>query len=319
MVPVGFESLGVRSMCTFIETPDVQVLVDAGVALGPRLRRLPHPREYQARNECRAKIREFAERADVITVSHYHNDHHTPNYTETVWLGSSAEEAEQIYRGKVVLVKDVRNAINFSQRRRGWMFQQFVKKIGGRCEVADGKTFEYGSTKVRMSEPVPHGEERSGLGWVLMTTVQSGEEKVLHASDVQGPMAGKTVRAILREKPDLVVLGGPPLYLEGVKVEKSSIRSGMENAARVAAAVPNVIFEHHVLRSPDWREGTKVVYESGMSVGHRVLTAAEYGGGEPILLESIRERLYEEEPPSDAFLKWTKLKRDKQRQEAPPV
>jgi predicted metallo-beta-lactamase superfamily hydrolase len=255
----------------------------------------------------------------LITVSHYHNDHHTPNYTETVWLGSSAEEAEQIYRDKIVLVKDVRNAINFSQRRRGWMFQQFLKRIGGKCEIADGQTFEYGATKVRISEPVPHGEEKSGLGWVLMTTVELQNERVLHASDVQGPMAKGTLRAILKEKPDLVVLGGPPLYLEGVKVEKSSIREGMENAAKVAAAVPSVIFEHHVLRSADWKEGSKLVYDAGEKAGHRVVTAAEYGGGEVTLLESMRERLYEEDPPSEAFLKWAKLKRDKQRQEAPPV
>ena len=319
VIPIGFESLGVRSMCTFIETPDVRILVDAGVALGPRLRRLPHPREYQARDQCRAKIRDYARRADVITVSHYHNDHHTPNYTETVWLGSSAEEAEQIYKDKTVLVKDVRNAINFSQRRRGWMFQQFVKKIGGKCEVADGKTFEYGATRVRTSEPVPHGEEKSGLGWVLMTTVESREKRVVHASDVQGPMARKTVRVILKEKPSLVVLGGPPLYLEGVKVEKTAIQKGIENAGRVVEEVPNVLFEHHVLRSANWMERAHMVYEAGEKAGHRVVTAAEYAGVEPMLLESMRDRLYEEAPPSEEFTRWTKLKREKQRMEVPPV
>ena len=100
IVPVGFESLGVRSMCTFIETPDVRILVDAGVALGPRFRKLPHPQEYRARDQCRKRIREYAAKADVVVISHYHNDHHTPNYTEPVWLGSSAEESEQIYRDK---------------------------------------------------------------------------------------------------------------------------------------------------------------------------------------------------------------------------
>src|SRR5271157_2650394 len=137
ITPIGFESLGVRSMCTFVETPDVRILIDAGVALGPRLRRLPHPQEYKARNECRAKIREYAAKADVVVISHYHNDHHTPNYTETVWVGCTAEEAEAIYGNKLVLAKDIRNAINFNQRKRGWMFQRFVKRIGSKCEVAD--------------------------------------------------------------------------------------------------------------------------------------------------------------------------------------
>ncbi len=306
-------------MCTFIETPDVRVLVDAGVALGPRFRRLPHPREYQARNLCRTKIRECAAKADVVIVSHYHNDHHTPNYTETVWLGSSAKEAEEIYQDKVVLVKDIRNAINFNQRRRGWMFQRFLKKIASECEVADGKIFEYGGTKLKISEPVPHGEEQTELGWVIMATIESQGEKVLHASDVQGPMSKQPTRLILKEKPDLVVLGGPPLYLEGIRVEKSSIRKGIENAARVAGQVPTLIFEHHVLRSDNWKEQMNPVYDASAKADHRVVTGAEYLGVQPMLLESHRERLYEEEPPSETFLKWTELPREKRRHEVPPV
>jgi len=319
IVPVGFESLGVRSMCTFVETSDVRVLIDAGVALGPRFRKLPHPREYRARNECRARIREYAAKADVIFVSHYHNDHHTPNYTETVWLGSSAEEAEQIYRDKVVLVKDIRNAINFNQRRRGWMFQRFVKRIGSNCEVADGKTFEYGATKVKISAPVPHGEERTELGWVIMATLESQGKKMLYTSDVQGPMSKVTTRLILKEKPDLVILGGPPMYLEGVKVEKASIRKGIDNAARIAGRVPEIIIEHHALRSADWRDQTKLVYDAGAKVDHKVMTAAEYLGMAPMLLESRREQLYEQEPPPEEFQKWTQLPREKRRQQPPPV
>jgi len=319
VTPVGFESLGVRSMCTFVETHDVKLLIDAGVALGPRLRRLPHPREYQARNECRARIRNYAAKADAIVISHYHNDHHTPNYTESVWLGSSADEAEEIYREKIVLAKDIRNAINFNQRKRGWMFQRFVKRIGSRCEIADGKSFDFGATKVTLSQPVPHGEESSEMGWVLMTCVRSGEETFLHASDVQGPMSKETTQKILHEKPDCLVLGGPPTYLGGIRVGQPSIRAGIENAARIASTTPIVIFEHHVLRSEKWREQSKLVYDSASSAEHKVMTAAEYLKTPNMLLESQRERLYEEEPPSSEFVKWTELNRDKQRLQNPPV
>jgi predicted metallo-beta-lactamase superfamily hydrolase len=318
VTPIGFESYGVRSMCTYVETQDVRVLIDAGVALGPRFGKLPHPREYKARDQCRAKIREFAGKADVIVVSHYHNDHHTPNYTETVWLGSSAEESEQIYQNKTVLAKDIRNSINFSQRRRGWMFQRFVKRIGGKCEVADGRTFEFGATQVRISQPVPHGGEQSELGWVIMTAIESEGDKFLHASDVQGPISKQTARLIMKEDPELLILGGPPAYLEGVKVDKVTIRKGMENAARIAGKIPITVFEHHLLRSEDWRDRAQLVYEAGKEAGHMVATAAEYVGGSTRILEAIRPRLYEEEPPSAAFLKWSKLKREKQRMENPP-
>jgi predicted metallo-beta-lactamase superfamily hydrolase len=316
--PIGFESFGVRSMCTFVETPDVRILIDAGVALGPRFGQLPHPREYRARNRCREKIREFSRKADVIVVSHYHNDHHTPNYTETVWLGSSAEESEQIYQNKIVLVKDIRNSINFSQRRRGWMFQRLIKRIGSKCEVADGKTFEYGATRVKISQPVPHGGEQSELGWVTMTTIESREHRFLHTSDVQGPMSKQTTRMILNENPDLLILGGPPAYLEGVKVDRAAIRKAMQNAARIAGKVPTVIFEHHLLRSEDWRDRAKLVYEISNGAGNVVRTAAEYISESPQVLEAIRPRLYEQEPPSAEFVKWSKLKREKQRTQPPP-
>jgi predicted metallo-beta-lactamase superfamily hydrolase len=306
-------------MCTFIETPDVKILVDAGVALGPRFRKFPHPQEYRARDESRKRIREYAAKADVVVISHYHNDHHTPNYTEPVWLGSSAEESEQIYRDKLVLVKDIRNAINFNQRRRGWMFQRFVKRIGSKCDVADGKEFEFGATTLKISQPVPHGEDETELGWVLMTTVESQGEKVIHASDVQGPMSKLTTRMILREKPRTLILGGPPLYLQDVRVDKTSIHKGLENASKIAAEIPEIIFEHHVLRSEKWEDEAKSVLRAGSEAGHEIRTAAGYLGMKPRLLESRRERLYEEDPPSKDFLKWTELSRERRRLQAPPV
>lgn len=319
IVPIGFESLGVRSMCTFIETPDVRVLVDAGVALGPRFRKLPHPQEYRARDQCRKRIREYSAKADVVVISHYHNDHHTPNYSDPVWLGSTAEESEQIYRDKLVLAKDIRNAINFNQRRRGWMFQRFVKRIGSKCEVADGKEYEFGATTIRLSKPVPHGEDKTQLGWVLMTTIESQDEKMLHASDVQGPMSSVTTRLILKENPGTLILGGPPIYLEGVRVATASIEKGLENAATLAANIPRIILEHHLLRSANWMERAGTVVEVANKIGHVVVTAAEFTHEPPRLLESIRERLYEEEPPSDEFVRWTQLKHEKRRLQAPPI
>jgi hypothetical protein len=319
VIPIGFESLGVRSMCTLVETPDVNVLIDAGVALGPRFGKKPHPKEYAARNVCRSKIRECSSKSQVIIASHYHNDHYTPNYTETVWLGSSEDEAERIYRDKIVIVKDARNFINFSQRRRGWMFQRFVKRIGSKCEVGDGNKFEFGKTILKISKPVPHGVDSSGLGWVVMTTVESEGERILHASDVQGPMAKRTMNMILNQKPDVLLLGGPPFYLENVKVDRKIIQKGMNNSIQIARNVPTMIFEHHALRSERWMEDIQPVREAAESAGNTTLTAAEYLGIKPMQLEAIRQRLYEEDPPSESFLKWSALQREAQRTTPPPV
>ena len=249
VVPLAFESLGVRSMCTYVETPDVKILLDAGISLGPRRFGLPpHPREYVAVKRLRERILNLSDKVDVVTVSHYHFDHQTPSYTDWAYNWSSAEIAERIYSGKIVLIKSYRSKINLSQRRRGWMFVQTGGKYAERLETADGRTFKFGDTTIRFSNPVYHGEERSQLGWVVMTTIERDEERILYTSDVQGPMIDETLKMILNVKPDLIIVGGPPLYLAGlVKIE--SIKAGIKNLKKVVETVPTTILDHHLLKS----------------------------------------------------------------------
>jgi len=318
ITPIAFESLGVRSMCTLLETPDVKVLIDPGVALGPRFRVLPHPQEYEARNRCRARIGETAKKVDLMVISHYHNDHYTPSFTDTVWIGSSAEESREIFQDKTVLLKDIRNTINFSQRHRGWMFQKTLEDYVKKFEVADGRMFQYGETELKFSEPVFHGEENSDLGWVLMLTVRRSENKVMYASDVQGPISDKTVKIILDEKPQFLIMGGPPLYLADFKINTAVVSHGIENFMRLVEIIPSSILEHHLLRAENWREFADPVFEIARRLSHAVTTAAEFAGLENDLLEYKRRRLYEEEPPSDEFLRWTKIPKEKQRVTPPP-
>lgn len=319
VTPLAFESFGVRSMCAYIETPDLKLLIDPGVSLGPRFALLPHPREYAARAECRKRVAEAAEKVEIVTISHWHYDHHTPNYLDTVWNGSSPEIAQQIYQDKIILAKDIRSNINFSQRRRGWVFQKASKKFVRKIEVADGKSFQFGETQLKFSSPVFHGEEDSALGWVLMLTVEYGEEKVMHASDIQGPISNAPLNFILREKPDLLIIGGPPLYLAGFKASEEKILHGLKNLVRIAQNVPMVILEHHLLRAEDWRTFSAPVFEAAKKAKHDVLTAAELLGKENNLLEFKRRKLYEIEPPNQAFLKWMKLPRTRRGRVTPPL
>src|SRR5207244_5267442 len=165
-------------MCTLVRTRDVTVLLDAGVSLGPRFRLMPHPREFRARNEARKRIQEAAEKAKVVTISHYHHDHHTPNFVDPVWLGSTVESFERIYKGKIVLAKDSRRKINTAQRRRGWMFRQATEKLAEKFEAADDGTFEFGNTKLRIPATVPRGEGESELDWVITCVVDEAKAKM---------------------------------------------------------------------------------------------------------------------------------------------
>ncbi len=319
VTPIAFESLGVRSMCTSVETPDVRILIDAGVALGQRFRLLPHPEEYEALRKSRDRIHKCARNADVVTVSHYHHDHFTPNFVDTVWLASNSREAEAIYKGKTVILKDVRGAINPSQRRRGWIFQTFCRKIGSKLLVADSKKFEFGNTTVRFSSPLPHGEIGSELGWVLATLVEHGSEKFIHASDIEGPMSRSTLEFILGEKPSEVIIGGPPTYLAGLRVPQSSIRAGLDSLQVITSRIPLVIIDHHLLRDQESMHELAKLSTTAKSFGNQVVTAAEYLGEPLRLLEANRKALYENEPPTRQFIKWTKLAKEKQQETAPPL
>jgi predicted metallo-beta-lactamase superfamily hydrolase len=321
VVPLAAESLGVRSMCTYVETPDVRVLLDAGASLCPNRYGLPpHPLEYKAIIESRKRIAEAAEKADVVTVSHYHFDHHTPSYED--WLCNWTEEdetAKQIYQDKIVLIKNPKERINFSQRRRGWVFQKTGGKYAKKLEIADGKTFNFGETKVKFSEPVPHGPEDSALGWILMVTVEYNGEKFMFAPDVQGPMSNQTLGIIAAERPQLLLIGGPPLYLAGFRVDGELAKVSLENLGRIVEFVPCTVLEHHILRDEQWREKAQEVFKRAQKAGNRVLTAAEFIGRENTFLEAKRRMLFAEHPPSKDFEKWARESLRMRKKVKPPI
>jgi predicted metallo-beta-lactamase superfamily hydrolase len=320
VTPLAAESLGVRSMCTVVETPDVKVLLDAAASLGPSRWGLPsHPREYGALAACRERISKAAEKADVITISHYHFDHHTPSFTDWVCNWSSAEVATQIYEDKIVLAKSHRSKVNPSQRRRGWMFRKTAGKQATKLDAADGRTFGFGDTTLKFSEPVFHGIQNTFLGWVLMTTINYGDERILFTSDVEGPMYNPTVAMILGEAPDLLIIGGPPLYLAGFKVDEAHVQQGIKNLEELVRNIPTTILEHHILRDEKWREACHPVFDAASKAGHAVLTAAEFLKKENSLLECRRRALFEAEPPSADFKKWLNLPRLERTKVRPPI
>jgi len=318
--PLAFESFGVRSMCTYIETPDIKILLDAGVALGPnRFGFPPHPKEYAALKERRNIIIETAEKADVVTISHYHFDHHTPSFTDWMNLWSSAEIAAKIYKDKIIFAKSFKSKINFSQRRRGWLFRKKGGKLAARLEYADGRFFRFGRTTIRFTSPVFHGRENSELGWVLMTVIEYDDEKILFAPDVQGPMCEDTLRMILNESASLAIIGGPPLYLADFRVSQEVIDQALRNLIMISKHVPIIILDHHLLRERDWKERLQSVFDASSNAGCMVVTAAEYVGKSNKLLEADRKNLFETDPPSKEFTRWIKIHPKKRKLVPPPI
>jgi predicted metallo-beta-lactamase superfamily hydrolase len=321
VIPLAAESLGVRSMCTYVETPDIRVLLDAGVSLCPnRFGLPPHPEEFKAIVEARRKISEAAGKVQIVTISHYHYDHHTPSFED--WLVNWTEPdetAKQIYQNKVILAKNPRENINSSQRERGWMFGKTGGSYANKILNADGKSFAFGQTKLRFSEPVFHGPESSELGWVLMVTVEVEDEKFMFAPDVQGPMSKLPLQIIEKENPQLLMIGGPPLYLSPMKVSENELQTGVKNLCELVKRIPHVILDHHIIRDEAWQmKALDVLYDTYKS-GSVLQTAAEFLGRKTIPLEALRKRLFTAAPPSCEFEKWMKADDETKKHTKPPI
>ena len=277
--PIISDSLGVRSMATYVETGDVKILLDGSAALGPRRYGLPPTSvEMEALAQAREEISEMAKTADIITISHYHYDHYDPDL--------------EYYEGKTVLAKSLKN-INKSQLERGSIFKA---KFERRCELihCDDSEQKFGGTEIKVSRPFPHGPEGTRLGFVIMFTIIE-ERRILFASDVQGPVSGEATDYIIESDPDLLIIDGPPTLFLGWKFSMENLRMANENMLRILEESGcEIILDHHLLRDLNYKKHLAEVYEKG---GKRIKTFAEYLNRENIMLEAHRKDLWRRDAP----------------------
>ncbi|MEM4644516.1 MAG: MBL fold metallo-hydrolase [Candidatus Methanomethylicaceae archaeon] len=279
---LAFDSMGVRSMCTFVDAGDLRIIIDPGVSLAPRRFGLPpHRLELERLNELAKVITEKAAISDVIIITHYHYDHHD--------LGDIIPL--EIYDKKIVLIKDPKNNINRSQGDfRAPLFLGIIKEKAEKVEVADGKSFQIGKTKIEFSRAVFHGSS-SLLGYVVEVMVEADGDRVIHTSDVQGPISDDQMEFLLNKKPRLVIADGPMIYMLGYRYSYENLESSMRNLGRlIEEGIEELVVDHHFLRDKNYSQ-----YMKGLEDAHpgaKICTAAEYMGKEVELLEAKRVELY---------------------------
>ncbi|MCX8173584.1 MAG: MBL fold metallo-hydrolase [Thermoplasmata archaeon] len=272
--PVCSDSMGVRSLCVFVETEDLAVLIDPSAALGPSRYGLPPvPEEWEALDKFKREIREKAMDCDAFVISHYHYDHHDPD--------------ENFWAGKKVFVKDPKKNINRSQKERAAFF---FEKFDRRAElvICDGQEFGIGNTKISFSRPLPHGNERSKLGFVVATRIEAKGEVLVHASDVQGPIVEESADILIEMEPDILVIDGPPSYFLGWKFSARDLERANANMVRIVEKTgARIILDHHLLRDLAYRERCRAVYDHP-----EIYTFAEFLGMENRMLEANRKFLH---------------------------
>ena len=275
IVPLAADSLGVRSMATYVEAGATGILIDPGATLAPlRYGLPPSQEEWDALKRANDRISAYAARARYVFVSHYHEDH----------FRSDAST----YAGRVVLVKDPRRMVTGIQSRRA---EALWKALDGpaRIQAADGAAIVTQDFELRVSPPLPHGAEGTTLGYVVALTIVDHHEhqRFVFASDVQGPLSAVAAAWLIKARPSTLYLSGPPSYVER-EVGTAAIDRAVDNLMRVLDATGcRVIMDHHAVRDPRFSTRFQRLWETG-----RVATAAAHLGLTAQPLEARRDRLW---------------------------
>ena len=342
--PVWFDSLGAKSACVLVETPDVSIIIDPGIAIMQPSFPASEEEKIKWLISGERTIKKASKKADVVVISHYHYDHYFP-------------DDFNIYEDKIILAKNPNEYINDSQRKRAERFYSDLYSYFGNLKLdavwekgsprdypnpmedlpiafsrdfgdynkrrkqllekglkwfknrvrtwnnspnipevnveklkvvfADGKEFQFGDTKIRFTEPMFHGIEFSRVGWVISTVIEHGGEKLIHSSDLNGPIIEDYAEWIIRENPSILILDGPMTYMLGYLLNKINLKRAIDNAVNIVKGVDAevIIYDHHLPREVHFKEHTKEVWETAERLNKRVLTAAEFLGKRPKVLE----------------------------------
>ncbi|MDJ0269352.1 MAG: MBL fold metallo-hydrolase [Aigarchaeota archaeon] len=258
---IAFDSFGVKSSCVKVETGDATITIDPGIAWEVDSFSLTEREKAALDRRYTAEIKRACGESDIIALTHHHYDHHIPE--------------RSLYVGKRLFVKDLRRWINASQRGRAY---ELLEGLDAKIEVADNKTFRIGGTKIWFSKPLWHGVKGTSLGHVVMVGIDDGGTRILHTSDIDGPILEEPIKLIQRYNPDILIIDGPPTYILGYMHSYYNLARSVINLCRIIESIDAelIILDHHPLRDYRYRVLLYEAYRHAERYGKTMETAAEY-------------------------------------------
>ncbi len=277
VTPVWADSLGAKSFCTLVETPDLALLIDPGASILQKGFPAPDAVKEERYSDAWKAITAAAGRATHIAVTHYHHDHY--------------RQERDLYTGKHLFIKSPNAYVNLSQWRRSREFMRwYAASIGGafresppaehifpdplhtsaahtdedtekrqkqyrrharrwaaepwvlppdeRVVFCDGRTFGIGNTDLRFSAPLFHGTEYASTGFVVALAIEHAARKVVYTSDLMGPLIEDYAARIIAEAPDCILIDGPPTYLLGHLLNRRNLDRCIANLRRILRECP---------------------------------------------------------------------------------
>jgi len=284
---IAAESLGVRGLCCAVTAGSRRIVIDPGLALGFYRHGLhPHPAQVAVGERVRRSIVKLLDGATDVVYSHFHGDHVPLKDANPFQL--SFDALPERFPALRSWSKNGEESHPEMQRR----FLDLRELTHDGLRVVEGST----EGPLSFSAPVPHGEDGSHLGTVMMTRVESDDGVFVHASDIQ-LLNTEAVEQVVDWRPDIVIAAGPPLYLTslGEKAREAARR----NTLRLAENVKTLVIDHHVMRS---EAGARWLQELALDAPCAVRSAADYMERTPLLLEARRRELYEAVPVPEGWM-----------------
>lgn len=285
---IGAESMGVRSLCCQVTLPHRRIVIDPGVALGYKRNGLmPHPFQVAVGRRIRNRILLALQDATDVVFSHFHGDH-VPLARANPYQVAIQELPETFcqLRGWSKSGGD----LSADMKKR---FDDLANLLKDKMQIAEG----WSEGALTFSRSVPHGEAGGHMGTVMMTRIALGRQVFVHASDIQ-LLDGPTVDQVIDWRPDVLLAGGPPLYLD--RLSDAAIVTAWENALRLARHIDVVILDHHLMRGED---GVAWLDALSAAAGKTVYCAADFMGRPRQLLEAQRVDLYRQMPVAKGWHK----------------
>lgn len=234
LIPISSDSMGVRSFCVFIKTERKNIIIDPGIDLSPdRFSLPPHRKEIERFIELKEKIKNYLQFSDIIIITHFHYDHFIRGFIP-------------LFKNKLLILKNFRN-VNYMQQKRSKEITDIIDEY----EIGDGKKFQIDNLEIIFSNPLPHGKTPAT---VISVLISDNDKKILYSSDISGPIFEEQTDFILKTMPDIIILDGPPLYID------NSLKSTfLKNFYRLSKISKCIILDHHISRDENFRDSLKEI------------------------------------------------------------
>ncbi|MCD6116809.1 hypothetical protein J7K93_07330 [bacterium] len=280
IIPVAADSMGVRSMATFIEAGGIKILIDPGAALGPeRFGLPPHPVEKWMLKKFIDRIKLYIRIADIVIITNYHPEHFY-------------DISYEMYRGKKIFLKNPNSRIPAHQRNRAFGFINSAKKLSYQAVYADNGEVKIKDVVLKFSPSFYSNKEKTDS--CVMLELEENEKKFLFSSCVNGFIDENSLTFAVNSKPDILYLDGPDVSSLNNAKQEAIVKARIKEIGMMVTETPvtSLIIDHHIKRSTEWADYITDISAIASGRNVEITSAALLRGEDEKLLEARRKFLY---------------------------